>query len=369
MAYRHGIDRVELADPYLAGKRVGLITNHTGVNSNFERTVDVLHRRYQLVKIFAPEHGLDGVRQAGAQVDNVVDEVAGLPVLSMYKKGSTMDLDGVDVIAYDIQDVGVRFYTYISVLSIAMRECAKRNVPVVVFDRYNPLGLDRVSGTLLDEKFSSFVGMYPIPSQYGLTVGEYALYTNREHEIGCTLHVIPCQDLKRSDNYYTLRQPWINPSPNIPTFDSAVSYVGTVVFEGTNLSVGRGTTKPFEFIGAPFIDGNHLASVMNAKKLAGVYFRPIRFVPSFSKNKDLCCGGVQLHVTDYDAFDSFYSGLILLDTVRKTYAEARLTPALVRLLGTDEILAEDFDADAFAERHRLKIAKFTKRATKYYLYD
>jgi uncharacterized protein YbbC (DUF1343 family) len=280
-----------------------------------------------------------------------------------------MDLDGVDVIAYDIQDVGVRVYTYISVLGIAMQECAKRNIPVVVFDRYNPLGLDRVSGTLLDETFTSFVGMYPIPSQYGLTVGEYALYINEEHKIGCTLHVIPCEDLKRSDNYRTLGLPWINPSPNIPTFDSTVVYVGTVLFEGTNLSAGRGTTKPFEFIGAPWINENQLAKTMNEKNLPGVYFRPIRFVPTFSKNQGLCCRGVQLHVTDYDAFDSFYSGLLLLDTVRNTYPEIQFTHILQRLLGTDEFLSEGFELDAFVERHKTKIAHFTKRAEKYYLYD
>ena len=368
MAYLHGIDCIEKADDLLKGKKLGLITNHTGLTIHLERTVDVLYKRYNLVKLYAPEHGLDGVVQNGKAVEEMIDQATGLPVYSMYGKNKSLDLEGVDVLTYDIQDIGVRFYTYISVLAIAMRACAQKGIPLVVFDRCDPIGLEKVRGTLLDTRFTSYVGMFSIPSQYGMTPGEYARYINEEENIHCQLHVVPCQDLKRTDTFRTLGLQWVSPSPNIPTFDSAMTYTGTVVFEGTNLSEGRGTTRPFEYIGAPWIDAQELADTMNAKKLPGVWFRPIRFMPLFSKHKDECCQGVQVHITDYDKFESFYAGLVLLDTIRKLYPQIQFTQALTNLLGTDEFTADTFELEAFVEKHRQKLAEFNQKAKKYYLY-
>ena len=367
--YKHGIDNVEKADAILSGKRIGLITNHTGFNSKFVRTIDVLKERYNLVKLYAPEHGLHGVLQAGEEIDNMIDEKSGLPVLSLFKEGSSPDFSGIDIIAYDIQDIGLRFFTYISVLALAMQECAKIGIPLVIFDRYNPLGLNSISGTMLKKEFSSFVGMYETPSRYALTVGEYAKYINTEEGIGCQLEIIPCSDLSRQDDFYSLKTPWIPPSPNCPTIETAHAYIGTVVFEGTNVSEGRGTTKPFEFIGAPWIDENELAFIMNSHNLKGVLFRPIQFSPTFSKHKGECCKGVQIHITDRKEFDSFYCGMLLLDTIRKNYKEFKTINFLCELLGTDEFTADDFDLEDFISKHNQKIQEFNKKAKKHHIYN
>lgn len=218
MLYKHGIDCIDDADVLLNGKRLGLITNYTGVNSEFVRTVDILKSRYNLIKLFAPEHGLYGIQQAGAEIVDIVDEKSRLPVLSMFKKGNTIDLSGLDLIVYDIQDIGLRFFTHISLLSMAMKECAKAQIPMVILDRYNPLGLNRLNGTVLQKEFSSFVGMYEIPAQYGMTVGEYARYINSEENIGCQLEVVSCKGLKRSDDFSSLDVEWITPSQIVLLF-------------------------------------------------------------------------------------------------------------------------------------------------------
>ncbi|MBR6793898.1 MAG: DUF1343 domain-containing protein [Clostridia bacterium] len=371
MTYLHGIDRVESADGLLAGKRVGLITNLTGLNSRFRRSVEVLRERYDLVRLFAPEHGLYGAVQDGVAIDNQIDEESGLPVYSMYHTALSEEelYEGIEVMCFDIQDIGARFYTYISTLARSMKVCAERGIPMVVFDRCNPLGLAKAEGTLLDETFASGVGMYELPSRHGMTVGEYARYINEEKGIGCALAVIPCAGLKRSDTWRQIQYPWVPPSPNIPTYESALVYIGTVLFEATNVSEGRGTTCPFELIGAPWIDGFRLAEEMNAKGLAGVHFRATSFVPKFSKYQEQCCGGVQIHVTDEAAFEPFYCGLLLLETIRQNYTEFAFNKRLPRLLGTDALLREAFDLEPFAEEHRQKIEAFRERTKKYWLYE
>ena len=366
--YKHGIDCIEKADYILADKRVGLITNYTALNSKFKRTADIFFDRYNLVRLYAPEHGLNGIYQDGINVDDMTDEITGLAVYSLFKESFSIDLEGIDVVAYDIQDLNLRFYTHTSFMALAMKECSSKNIPFVIFDRYNPLGLEEMSGTVLDEKYSSLCGMYSVPSRYGLTVGEYAKYINDEKNIDCELHVIPCSGLNRTDTFLTLNIPWINPSPNIPTFDTAFVYAGTVLFEGTNVSEGRGTTKPFEFIGAPWINSEELASVMNSKNLPGVHFRPVSFVPVSSKYSGECCNGVQLHITDYNAFEPFSCGLYLLDVIRKTYSEFNFTDFLKNLLGNDDFENADFDVELYIEHHKNKISDFSKKAQKYYLY-
>ena len=366
--YKHGIDCIEKADTILSGKRVGLITNYTALNHEFKRTADILYKRYNLVRLYAPEHGLNGVYQDGVNVDDMIDEITGLPVYSLFKESFSIDLQGIDVVAYDIQDLNLRFYTHTSFMALAMKECSKQKIPFVIFDRYNPLGLEKVSGTVLNEKYSSLCGMYSVPSRYGLTVGEYAKYINTEKNINCELYVIPCSGLNRADSFLTLDTGWVNPSPNIPTFDTALVYCGTVLFEGTNVSEGRGTTKPFEFIGAPWINSNELADAMNNKNLPGVYFRPLSFVPVSSKYSGECCNGVQLHITDYSAFEPFSCGLYLVDEIRQTYTEFKTTDFLKNLLGDDGFEKADFDVDLYIKEHKVKLCEFCKRAEKYYLY-
>ncbi len=371
MAYRHGIDNIRQADCWLSNKNnVGLITNYTGLDSNFRRTVDILNERYNLAKVFAPEHGLEGVAQANDDIPNEVDKVSGLSVVSMFGFDVVEDklFEGIDVVAFDIQDIGLRTYTYISVLAKAMKLCKDKGIPVIVFDRYNPLGLRKTSGTLLDEEFSSIIGMYELPLRHAMTVGEYARYINAEKKIGCELYVVPCENLTREDDFFTLNLPWLQPSPNMPSFLTALVSVGTMMFEGTNVSEGRGTTRPFEMIGAPWIDSVSLSDMMNEKKLPGVYFRPASFVPTFSKYVGERCNGVQVLITDYETFEPFYCGLSLMDTIRNQYKEFDTRKLLKESMGTDEFLLDTFQIDKFVEKHRHKIEEFLKRTEKYRLY-
>jgi len=368
--YLHGIEQIELADAYLSEKRVGLLTNYSGLDRNFRRSADLLAERYHLTKLFAPEHGIYGVAQAGEEVKNIIDAKTNLPVYSMFGEldKTESNFSDLDVMAFDIQDIGVRFYTYTSVMAIAMKACAKIGIPMVVFDRYNPLGLEEVSGSLLDEKFSSFIGMYAIPSRHGMTVGEYARFINEQKNIHCELHVIPCADLDRKARFPDLNLPWVLPSPNIPTYTSALVFAGTVLFEDSNVSEGRGTTKPFELIGAPWIDSDDLATRMNSMNLPGVRFRAAAFCPTFSKYKGEACYGVQIHITDEKTFEPFSTGLILIDEIRKNYPEFNSPNLLRNHLGTDAFFASDFDVHRFIESESVKIARFIEKTKKYRLY-
>ena len=368
--YYHGIERVSLADGILTGKRIGLVTNYTALDRGMNRTLDILNDRYPLVRVFSPEHGLSGVAQAGEKVGNGTDKKSGLPVVSLYGGTSENDerFDGLDAVAFDIQDIGLRFYTYISVLAEVMRTCAGKRIPLVVFDRFNPLGLGRREGTYLDERFSSFIGKYALPSRHGLTVGEYARYINSEKNIGCDLTVIPCDGLQRCDDWRTVGRPWVYPSPNIPSYDTAVAYAGTVVFEGTNVSEGRGTTRPFSLIGAPWIDGDVLAERMNARRIPGVILRSAEFRPTFSKHAGECCRGVEILITDYDAFEPVRFGLTLADTIRHDCPEIKINNYMCHILGTDEFESPDYDTDEFLAAEKKKIDAFGDAVRKYELY-
>ncbi|MCD7099968.1 DUF1343 domain-containing protein [Stenotrophomonas sp. MMGLT7] len=308
----------------LRGKRVGLITNMTGADSALRSDVDLLARRpdFELVALFGPEHGVRGDVQAGEHVDSSRDPATGLPVYSLY--GQTREptpamLDGVDVLVFDIQDVGARFYTYPYTLAGAMRAARRAGIPIVVLDRPEPLGGERVEGPVLEPGFASFVGMFPIPLRHGMTIGELARLFNDAFGIGAQLQVVPMQGWRRGEQPLRSTLPWIPPSPNMPTPDTALVYPGTGLFEGTNLSEGRGTTRPFEIVGAPFVDAQVLATRMNALGLPGVRFRPIAFTPTFSKHAGVPCGGVQIHVVDRNAFLPVRTGLALLKTLHDLY--------------------------------------------------
>lgn len=308
----------------LRGKRVGLITNMTGTDSALRSDVDLLARRpdFGLVALFGPEHGVRGDVQAGEHVDSSRDPATGLPVYSLY--GQTREptpamLDGVDVLVFDIQDVGARFYTYPYTLAGAMRAARRAGIPIVVLDRPEPLGGERVEGPVLEPGFASFVGMFPIPLRHGMTIGELARLFNDAFGIGAQLQVVPMQGWRRGEQPLRSTLPWIPPSPNMPTPDTVLVYPGTGLFEGTNLSEGRGTTRPFEIVGAPFVDAQVLAARMNALGLPGVRFRPTTFTPTFSKHAGVPCGGVQIHVVDRHAFLPVRTGLALLMTLHDLY--------------------------------------------------
>jgi uncharacterized protein YbbC (DUF1343 family) len=308
----------------LRGRRVGLITNMTGADSALRSDVDLLarHPGFELVALFGPEHGVRGDVQAGEQVDSSRDPVTGLPVYSLY--GQTREptpamLAGVDMLVFDIQDVGARFYTYPYTLAGAMRAARRAGIPIVVLDRPEPLGGERVEGPVLEPEFASFVGLFPIPLRHGMTLGELAGLFNDAFGIGAQLQVVPMQGWRRGEEPLRASLPWIPPSPNMPTPDTALVYPGTGLFEGTNLSEGRGTTRPFEIVGAPFVDAQVLAARMNALDLPGVRFRPAAFTPTFSKHAGVPCGGVQIHVVDRHAFLPVRTGLALLKTLHDLY--------------------------------------------------
>ena len=301
----------------LRGKRVALVTNATGLDSQLRSDVDrfAAHPDFDLVALFGPEHGVRGDVQAGDKVSSSRDAVTGLPVHSLYgehREPTPAMLAGIDVVVFDIQDVGARFYTYPYTLAGVMRSAKRAGIPVVVADRPDPLGGLLIEGPVLDPALASFVGLFPIPLRHGMTIGELAMLFNAEFDIGAELHVVPMQGWQRGDEPLRGALPWVPPSPNMPTPDTALVYPGMGLLEGTNVSEGRGTTRPFETVGAPWVDARALAERLNALQLPGVRFRPSWFTPSFSKHAEKVCGGVQLHVTDRTAFRPVRTGIAVL---------------------------------------------------------
>ncbi|KEZ52612.1 exo-beta-N-acetylmuramidase NamZ domain-containing protein [Metabacillus indicus] len=310
----------------LKGKKVGLITNPTGIDSNLNSIVDQLHNdpEIELTALFGPEHGVRGDAQAGSYVEFYIDEKTGLPVYSLYgatKKPTPEMLENVEILLFDIQDVGTRYYTYIYTMAYAMEAAKENNIPIVVLDRPNPQGGDSVDGPVLEPEAASFIGLYPIPTKHGMTVGELASLFNEEFNIGADLTVVKMKGWKRSMDYDDTGLPFVLPSPNMPTVSTAFVYPATGLIEGTNLSEGRGTTKPFELIGAPFINSTDLAAELNALSLPGVKFRAASFTPTFSKHAGKLSHGVEVYVTDREEFDAVPTGLHIIKTVHDMYPE------------------------------------------------
>jgi uncharacterized protein YbbC (DUF1343 family) len=330
MKVQLGCERL-FADPdvnrLIRGRRVGLVTNHSGVDSQLRATADRLHETDAgLVLLFGPEHGIRGDAEDGVAVDTITDPRTGVPAVSLYgerRQPSPAELDQLDILLFDIQDVGVRFYTYLYTMSLAMEACAEAGIPFVVLDRPNPIDGLTVEGNLLEAPaFASFVGLYPIPIRYGLTIGELARLFHREFAIDAELHVVDMQGWRRSMTWDQTGLPWVPPSPNMPTVDTARVYPGMCLFEGTTVSEGRGTTRPFEQIGAPFLDGFALADQLNALALPGALFRPVSFRPAFSKHVETQCRGVHVHVTQPQSFLPVRTGLHALQAVRRAGADA-----------------------------------------------
>jgi uncharacterized protein YbbC (DUF1343 family) len=308
----------------LRGQRVGIVTNPTGVTSQLRLTVDAIAEipNIQLRALFGPEHGVRGDVQDGLKIASSVDEVTGLPVHSLYgehRKPTKKMLGDIDLLIYDIQDVGCRYYTYLYTLSYVMEAAKEHDVEVMVLDRPNPITGRFVEGPILDPSLSSFVGRYPLPVRHGLTLGEMAQYINHEFAISCRLKVIPLQGWRRRQWFDQTSLPWVATSPNVPTFDTTIVYAGTCLFEGTNVSEGRGTAHPFEWIGAPYVKAHALAAHLNALELRGVLFRPVSFTPTFSKHTGTLCHGVQVHVTDRNALQAFELGLRMLAAFIQLY--------------------------------------------------
>lgn len=308
----------------LKGKRVGLITNPTGIDSELNSIVDLLNDDpdIELTALYGPEHGVRGDAQAGSSVGFYIDEKTGLPVYSLYgktKKPTPEMLENVDVLVFDIQDVGTRYYTYIYTMAYAMEAAQENNIPIIVLDRPNPQGGLSVDGPVLESEFSSFVGLYPIPLKHGMTVGELASFFNEEFEIGADLTVVKMKGWKRTMDYDDTGLPFVLASPNMPTVSTTFVYPATGLIEGTNVSEGRGTTKPFELIGAPYINSTDLAEQLNALSLPGVKFRAASFTPTFSKHAGKLSHGVEVYVTDRKTFDAVPTGLHIIKTIHDMY--------------------------------------------------
>ena len=319
-AVRLGIENLDGSLALFKGKRVGMITNATGVVRNYRRSVDILKDKVNLVALFAPEHGLRGNVVAGAAVPHEKDAATGLPIYSLHgdnRKPTAAMLKGIDVLAFDIQDIGARSYTYVYTMAYAMQSAREMNIPFVVFDRPNPVGGEQVEGGLLQPAYSSFIGLYPIPVRHGLTVGELARLFNEEFGIGVKLTVVPMQGWQRRMLQSDTGLPWLMTSPNIPTPDSALVYNATALFGGSNVSEGIGTTRPFELVGAPWLDGQKLADRLNSLRLSGVYFRPVHFTPQWGKYQGRVCSGVQIHLKDRNRFSAVPVGLRLLEAIRE----------------------------------------------------
>ena len=291
----------------LQGKRVGLITNPTGVDRNLKSTIDILFeaQNVKLVALFGPEHGVRGDAHAGDKVDNITDTKTGLPVYSLYgktRKANADMLKGIDVLVYDIQDIGCRSFTFISTMGLAMEVAAQNNIEFVVLDRPNPLGGEKIEGNLADSSFISFVSQFKIPYIYGQTCGELARMLNEENMLKkkCNLTVIKMKGWHRSMNWEQTGLEWVIASPHIPNKNSSYFYPVTgILGELGYLSIGVGYTLPFQLVGAPWINAEKFASAMNQLKLAGLDFRPIYFKPFYSVFKDENCQGVQIHIMDY----------------------------------------------------------------------
>lgn len=382
MSVKLGIDRINEYKHIFENKRIGLITNPTGVNSEMISSIDILKQLSNLVALYSPEHGVRGNIQAGMKLDAYIDEKTNCKVHSLYgttKKPTEEMLKDIDILCIDIQDIGSRFYTFIYTMAYAMQACQEFNKEFVVFDRPNPInGLD-VEGNQLDINFKSFIGLYPITQRYGLTIGELANLFNEEYQINCKLTVIPMENYNRSMYYdETGLNFWIMPSPNIPTLDTAIVYNGTCIFEGTNVSEGRGTTKPFEIVGAPFIKGDELANYLNKLNLPGVHFSEIFFTPTFSKHAKKLCGGVQLHLNNRKIFKPVQTGITMLYAIKGLYNEhfsynkpykEGMHPMIDLNCGTDVVSNNIYGLEELLKLWKYDTINFGKIKQKYHIYE
>lgn len=312
----------------LQGRKIGLLVNPTSVNKDLEHAIEALRSRdLNIVRLFGPEHGVRADAQDMEAVDETIDPISGLPCVSLY--GSSFDslrpkpssLEGLDLVICDIQDVGARYYTYVYTIGLMMEACGKAGIEVWVLDRPNPLNGVDIEGNIVRDEFRSFVGMQPIATRHGMTPGELAIYFKRFGGWDCELEVVPLQGWQRGMWYDDTGLPWVMPSPNMPTLDTATVYPGQCLIEGTNLSEARGTTRPFELFGAPFIDAMALARELESFNLQGVAFRPTAFRPKFQKLADQTCRGLQIHITNRNTFRSLTVSYAILSAMLKLHRD------------------------------------------------
>ena len=330
----------------LRGKRFAFLTNSSAIDRSSTSAIDLVaqHKDLKLVALLAPEHGIRGDAMNGVRIEDEVDPKTGVPVYSLYKaedRGpSDAMLKDADFILYDLQEVGGRTWTYVSSMALSMQAAARKKIPIVVLDRPNPIGGEIIEGALLDSAFKSFVGIYPIPARHGMTVGELAQLFNQKYGIGADLIVAKVEGWKRSQWQDETGIPWVNPSPNLRSLAALTSYPGTVYFEGTTLSEGRGTDRPFEQIGAPWLNATEVARVMNEKRLPGIRFEAITMAvaPTAAKHKGLTIPAIRFVITDRNAYRPVRTSLMLIDEIKRQHPkDFAWRPSIDRLTGTDKV--------------------------------
>ena len=381
---------VEQGFSALQGKRVGAIVNPTSVDSRFRHLADLLAGTagVKLAALFGPEHGVRGEAQYMVAVGEARDRRTGVPVHSLY--GSTFEslsprpewLRGLDALVFDIQDVGSRYYTYVYTMALAMKAAAKARVPFYVLDRPNPLNGAALEGNLVGEGFRSFVGLYALPNRHGMTAGELARLFNAQEGFGCELTVVPCEGWRRAQFWGDTGLPFISPSPNMPTPDTALVYPGMCLGEGTNVSEGRGTCRPFEQFGAPWVDTDALLARLAKEDLPGVTFRAVGFTPTFDKYTGESCNGAFIHVTDREAFLPLRTGIAIFQALHDlgpgkfdwradAYEFVEDVPAFDLLCGTDQVrrgIEEGWPLDRLMEGFSAQTESFAKQRAPYLMY-
>jgi len=368
----------------VTGLRVGLLACPSSVDGSLLSSVERLHRHpgVNLVALFGPEHGIRGDAQAGSAVASAIDALTGLPVYSLYGETQSPTADmlrGLDVIVIDLQDAGVRFYTFLATALYVMAAAKEAGIAVVLLDRPAPISGSRAEGPMLDPAFASFVGPCALPIRYGMTIGEVAQLVN-ERDIGCDLTVIPLAGWSRHQWFDETGLPFIPSSPNLPTLDAMTLYPGACLIEGTNLSEGRGSTRPFEYFGAPWIDAESLSGHLNDLSLPGLRFRPVYFVPTFSKHQGELCAGVPVYVTDRDIFQPARAMLHVLQTLKRRYPndfawrtpwKNGARPPIDLLWGSDGLRRQidaDEPVDALIESWGPALREFERLRAEYLLY-
>ena len=360
----------------LAGQRVGLITNHTGLARDGRSTAGHLHaaRNVELLRLFSPEHGPRGELDV-AVVDDSLDATTGIPVVSLYgehRRPTAAMLEGLDTLVFDIQDIGTRFYTYISTMGNAMLAAAEHGKRFVVLDRPNPINGVTVAGPVLDDGRQSFVGFHTLPIRHGMTVGELALLFRAELGLELDLEIVRVEGWTRDSWFDETGLAWVNPSPNMRSLTEAILYPGIGLLETTNLSVGRGTATPFELIGAPWLDAEALSATLSGLELPGIAFSPVQFTPDASTFANERCHGVRFTLTDRDRFESVRTGLAIATVLRRDYGEHWQTERYIRLLGNAaalETLLGGGDVADIEARYADGLEAFTERRAAHLLYD
>lgn len=391
MSTRCGIDRIDECASMLSGKRLGLVTGGSGIGSDYRSSIEILHEKYNLTTLFAPEHGVRGELQGGVQVHNHIDQHSGLPVFSLFSDDSSIidagalqnslympsqeALNRVDAIVFDIQDVGSRYYTYPSTLFFVMKACAKAGKECIVLDRPNPIG-GKVEGNCHRPENLSFIGLTRIPIRHGMTLGELALFYNGEYHLDCNLHIIPMCGWTRDMYFSDTGLPFVCPSPNLPNQNAIVLYNGICMLAGTNVSDARGTTRPFEQFGAPYINPFELKEALDELHMPAVAFSVVYFIPTFYKYRGEVCAGLQIHVLDRKAIKPVELGVKIIRTLQKMYPndfgfrdKDNGRYHIDVETGTNELRLNEKSADEILSGWEQEAEAFASTKSKYFLYQ